>query len=153
MLFAQKEIIWIVLLISYSLSFPTIRMQPFRNFKLNSINPNQFELFWHWRSNLGSETISQNWKPSKINEKSFLFHVKSSLFWLFGYVEKWLHKKAKVNFRIYDFTDWTINNNYTPIAQYPSKGNQVMKFGKLKKYNVRNIFLPKSCRKWDREAD
>ena len=28
-----------------------------------------------------------------------------------------------------------------------SKGNQTMKFGQLIEYNVRNIFLYKSCRK------
>ena len=33
-----------------------------------------------------------------------------------------------------------------------SKGNQAMKFGQLIKYNKRNIFLQKSCRKWGRET-
>ena len=28
-----------------------------------------------------------------------------------------------------------------------NKGNQAMKFGQSKKYNIRNIFLRKSCRK------
>ena len=28
----------------------------------------------------------------------------------FGYVEKWLDKKDKVNFRIYDITVWLTNN-------------------------------------------
>ena len=33
-----------------------------------------------------------------------------------------------------------------------SKGDQVMKFGQLIEYNIRNIFLKKSYRKCDREA-
>ena len=49
------------------------------------------------------------WKPSKSNEKYFLFHLKTSfrfqdfkfLSWLFGHVEKKDLKKYKVDFRIY----------------------------------------------------
>ena len=33
-----------------------------------------------------------------------------------------------------------------------SKGNQTMKFGHLIKYNKRNFFLQKSCRKAGRET-
>ena len=33
-----------------------------------------------------------------------------------------------------------------------SKGNQTMKFGQLIEYNKTNIFLQKSCRKWDKET-
>ena len=33
-----------------------------------------------------------------------------------------------------------------------SRGNQIMNFGQLIEYNVRNIFLQKSCRKWERET-
>ena len=40
---------------------------------------------------------------------------------LFGYVEKRLVKKAKVNFKIYDVTDWTTNNHNPHIAQYLKK--------------------------------
>ena len=32
-----------------------------------------------------------------------------------------------------------------------SKGNQTMKFNKLIKYNIRNIFLDKSCKKYGGE--
>ena len=35
----------------------------------------------------------------------FVFEIFTFLSWLFGYVEKWLDKKAVVNFKIYDFTD------------------------------------------------
>ena len=33
------------------------------------------------------------------------------LSWLFDYVEKRLDKKAKINFKIYEFTEW-ITSNY-----------------------------------------
>ena len=33
-----------------------------------------------------------------------------------------------------------------------SKGNQTMKLDQLIKYNKKNIFLQKLCRKWDRET-
>ena len=33
-----------------------------------------------------------------------------------------------------------------------SNGNQAMKFGDLIKYNVLNIFLQRSCRKWGKET-
>ena len=39
------------------------------------------------------------------------------------FVEKWLDKKPEVNFKIYDVTDWTVNNydtytvyTYNPIS-------------------------------------
>ena len=40
---------------------------------------------------------------------------------LFGYVKKWLDKKAKVNFKIYDVTDWTTNNYNIYNVQYLKK--------------------------------
>ena len=62
--------------------------------------------------------VWDNWKTFKNDEKSFLFHVNScfcswdtySLTWLFGYKEKRLDKKGKVNFKIFEITDWTTNN-------------------------------------------
>ena len=42
-------------------------------------------------------------------------------FWIFGHVEKWRNKKAKVNFEIYDVTNWTTNNFDTYIARYLKK--------------------------------
>ena len=53
------------------------------------------------------------------------FHIKSSfvlekftiLYWLFGYVEKRLVKKAKINFKICNVADWTTNNYNTRIVQ------------------------------------
>ena len=40
---------------------------------------------------------------------------------LFGYVEKRLDKKARVNFKMYDVTCWTTNNYNIYIAQYMKK--------------------------------
>ena len=40
---------------------------------------------------------------------------------LFDYVEKRLDKKDMVNFKIYNFTDWTTNNHITRITQYLKK--------------------------------
>ena len=56
--------------------------------------------------------------PLKIMANAFYFMLKTFFFleiftflsWLFGYVEKRLYKKAKVNFKIYDVKDWTTNN-------------------------------------------
>ena len=39
----------------------------------------------------------------------------------FGDAEKRLDKKAKVNFKIYDVTDWTTNDYDTHTAQYLKK--------------------------------
>ena len=40
------------------------------------------------------------------------------LSWSFGYVEKWIDKKALVNFKIYDVLDWIKDNDntYFPIS-------------------------------------
>ena len=42
-----------------------------------------------------------------------------------GYVEKHLDKKAKVNFKINDITDWTKNNYNACIVQYLKKYMQL----------------------------
>ena len=39
----------------------------------------------------------------------------------FGYIKKRIDKKAKVNFKIYDITNWNTNNNNTHIAEYLKK--------------------------------
>ena len=52
------------------------------------------------------------------DEKCFLFHVQSSFccqdihIFDFGYIEKQLGKKAKVNFKMYDVTAASATNNY-----------------------------------------
>ena len=56
------------------------------------------------------------------------------LSWLFGYVEKRLDKKAKVNFKNYDVIGWTklITTNILPNISR-SEGNQAMEVAQLKK--------------------
>ena len=39
----------------------------------------------------------------------------------FGHVGKRLDKKAMVNLKLYNVTDWKTNNYNTNIAQYPKK--------------------------------
>ena len=51
----------------------------------------------------------------------FVYEMFTFLSWLFGYIEKRLTKKAMVNFKIYDVTDWTSNNYNKHIAQYLKK--------------------------------
>ena len=48
----------------------------------------------------------------------FVLEIFTFLSWLFGYVEKRLDKKFKVNSKIYDVTDWTANNYSLQIVQY-----------------------------------
>ena len=48
----------------------------------------------------------------------FVLELFTFLSWFFGYAEKRLDKKAKVDFKIYDVTDWTTINYNTHIAQY-----------------------------------
>ena len=50
------------------------------------------------------------------NKGPFILEIFTFLCWLFGYVEKRFYKKAKINFRIYDVTDWTANKYI--IAKY-----------------------------------
>ena len=51
----------------------------------------------------------------------FVLEIFTFLSWLFGDVEKRLDKKGQVILRIYDVTDWTINNYNTYIIQYLEK--------------------------------
>ena len=64
----------------------------------------------------------------------------------FGHVGKRFDEKPKVNFKIYDFTNWEANNhNNHDILK--NKSNQEIKFGQLIEYNMGKRFLQKSCRK------
>ena len=56
-----------------------------------------------------------------------------------------------VNFKTYHAINWEMNNYNTHIALYLKKRNQTIKFGLLIEYNMRNIFLQKSCSKYDVE--
>ena len=72
----------------------------------------------------------------------FVLEIFAFLSWHFGYVEKQLDRKAMVNFKIYDFTDSTTNNYLHTLPNISRvKGNQVMKFGQLRTYSVRNVFV------------
>ena len=72
----------------------------------------------------------------------FVLVIFTFLSHLFGYVLKWLDKKAKINFNIYDVADWTTNTIHTLPHISRRKGNQTMEFGQLIK-KTRNIFLQK----------
>ena len=48
----------------------------------------------------------------------FVLDIFTFLSWRFGHIEKRLDKKAEVNFKIYDVTDWATNNYNTYIVQY-----------------------------------
>ena len=53
--------------------------------------------------------------------------------------------KAKVDFKIYDVTDWeAIIAVYILPNTSRSKGKQTIKCSQLKGYTIRNIFLQKS---------
>ena len=83
----------------------------------------------------------------------FIIEIFIFLSWLFGYVEKRLDKIAKVNFKIYDVTDWTANNYNTYIVNIlRSKGNQTKEFGRLIEHKMKNNFLEKSYTKCWGEA-
>ena len=68
---------------------------------------------------------------------------------LFGYVEKRLDKKAKVNSKsMTSQTGEQINKVHMLSNISRRKGNQTMKFGQLIDYCMRNIFLEKSYTKY-----
>ena len=108
------------------------------------------------RCSLRPEKILVTESPLQMLENSFFFILKSlSVFkifkflsWLFRHVEKWLDWKYKFNFLSYDVTKREANKCKTHIVQYlTKKSNQKMKFGQLMEYNMRYIFLEKSCKK------
>ena len=83
----------------------------------------------------------------------FVLEIFTFLSLLFGYVEKQLDKKAMVNFKIFDVTEWETNNNNIYQANISrSRGNQTMKFDQLTECNMRNIFLQKSYTKYGGET-
>ena len=55
-----------------------------------------------------------------------------------------LDEKDQVNFKIHDVTTWFTNHFNAHISQISqSKDNRTMKFGQLREYNRRNVFLQK----------
>ena len=64
-------------------------------------------------------------------------------------------KKAKVNFKIYDFTNLETNITIHILPNILwSKNNEdhAIKFGQLIEYNIRNVFLEKSDAKFGGET-
>ena len=78
------------------------------------------------RSDLRQLLLIEN--PSKMKKNAYfmlkaLFFLKILTFLsqVFGYLEKQVHKKAMVDFKTYDATDWTTDNYNTHIAQHLKK--------------------------------
>ena len=102
------------------------------------------------------------WKPFKYNKKCFLFHLKTSLrsqdICIFGLTfwscrENGLIRKMRLisEFMMPQPGQQSITIHILPnISQ--SKGKHIIKFGQVEKYNKKNIFLQKSCRKYVRET-
>ena len=62
------------------------------------------------------------------------------LFSICGHAGKKLDKKVKINFKIYDVTNWVTSNYISPHISR-SKGNLAMKFCQSIEYNLGNILL------------
>ena len=52
----------------------------------------------------------------------------------FAHGGKAFDNKAKINFKIYDLTNWNTNNEHI-VKVIEKEGNQIMKFGKLVEFN------------------
>ena len=144
----QNKVVWLFIfpcLISKTLFFGQIWSQNFKEFCFESNSVYGYIQgcwFWIWqlfpyRSNLGSEKISDNWKPFKNYVKCFfcmlktliVFKIVTFLSWRFGHVGKRLDKFGQQIITIQILTN---------ISR--RKENQAMKFGQLIEY-VRNIFF------------
>ena len=78
---------------------------------------------------------------------SFLWHS-NTFSDFFGSAEKRLDQKDEVNFKIYDLINYETNTSVYVLPNISkSKDNQTIKFGQLVEYDLRNIFLKKSCKK------
>ena len=79
----------------------------------------------------------------------FILKIFKSLSQFFGHLGKWLNKKAKGNFKIYDITDGEAITMLTlrniSCWQYWQSGIEIWSDNKI--YNVRNIFFQNSSRK------
>ena len=85
----------------------------------------------------------------KNDEKSFVFKIFKFLSWLFGHEKK---NNVIKNIRLTSkFVAPQPGKQKIPILILPNssrgKSNQTMKFGQLREYNMRNIFLEKSYTK------
>ena len=103
-----------------------------------------------------------DWKPFKIDEKCFLFHLKSSFrsqgisifvmtFWLCRKNSLIRNMRLTSKFMASQHEIQILAIHILPnISQ--SKGNQARKFGQLIEYTKRNIFLQKLWGKWGKET-
>ena len=77
----------------------------------------------------------------------FILEILSFLAWLFGFVEKWLDKKAMVNFKFMaPYTGQQIITIHLIPNISRSKGNETWLVNKIQRENIN--FLQKPCRKW-----
>ena len=68
----------------------------------------------------------------------FVLKIFKFLSWLSGHIEKRLDQEDKVNYKIYDVTNWKTNYLNANIAQ-SSKGNQTMNFGQSIEYIMKHF--------------
>ena len=73
-----------------------------------------------------------------------VFKIFKFLSWVFGHAEKQLDYKDKVNFKLYDVRTWE-TNKYN-ISR--SKSNRTINFSQWIEYNMTNIFLEISYKKY-----
>ena len=69
----------------------------------------------------------------------FVFKI-LSFFFTFCLVAKRLDEKDKINFRVYDVSDWQTIAIYVLPNIVRNKDNRAIKFGQLREYNIKNIF-------------
>ena len=90
------------------------------------------------------------WKPSKNDEKYFLFHLKSpfpsqdilSLCHDFLVMqEKRIDQKDNINFKLYDVTTWFTHNFNTHTVQYLTKQKQSDNENLINLQNIIKIFF------------
>ena len=101
-----------------------------------------------------------HWKPFKIDEKRFLFHLKSSLRFQDIYIfllTFWPCRKNRLIREIRSSSKFMTSQLHTITkGVWPnisgSKDSQTMEHGQVIEYNKRNILLQKLFRKWDRET-
>ena len=79
----------------------------------------------------------------------FVIGIFKFLSWRFGYVEKRLDKKAKVNVKlITSHAAQQVTTIHILRSISRSKDKEAMKFGQLIEFNLRNMFLEKSHKKY-----
>ena len=105
---------------------------------------------------LSKESVLYAFKGALLGLRQFLIitflRLFQFLFWIFGYLEKRFDKKAKVNSFQYLSRHKLDNKELQYTYCQISPEVKIMKFGQLIEYNMRNIFLEKSCTKFGEET-